>query len=98
MDYLTVGDKRILDIHKLEELCHDVYENAIIYKERTKTWNDKRIVRKEFNVGDHVLLFNSRLRLFPGKLHSRWTGPYKVTKVMNSGVVKIQNHRVVPSL
>lgn len=50
MDYLTAGDKRILDIHRLEELHLDAYENAIIYKERTKAWHEKRIARKEFKV------------------------------------------------
>lgn len=36
MDYATPGEKRVLDIHELEELRLDVYENAKIYKERTK--------------------------------------------------------------
>jgi transposase InsO family protein len=61
LDYLASGEKRILDIHKLEELRQNAYENAIIYKERTKAWHDKRIVKKDFNVGDSILLFNSRL-------------------------------------
>lgn len=96
MDYLTAGDKRILDIHRLEELYRDAYENAIVYKESTKVRHDKRIAIKELNIGDHVLLFNSRLRLFPCKLHSRWTGPYEVMKVMKSGVVEIQNQSCNP--
>ena len=61
LDYLAAGEKRILDIHKLEELRLNAYENAIIYKERTKIWHDKRIIKKDFNIGDLVLLFNSRL-------------------------------------
>lgn len=91
MDYLTAADKCILDIHKLDELRRDAYENAIIYKERTKPWHDKKIARREFNVGGPVLLFNSRLHIFPGKSRSRWSGPFEVTKVMQSGVVKIRN-------
>jgi hypothetical protein len=59
LDYLASGEKRILDIHKLEELRQNAYENAIIYKERTKAWHDKRIVKKYFNIGDFVLLFDS---------------------------------------
>ena len=46
MDYLAASDKRILDIHRLEELCRDAYENAIIYKERSKACHDKRIIKK----------------------------------------------------
>jgi hypothetical protein len=96
LDYLTAGEKRILDIHKLEELRQSAYENAKIYKERTKAWHDKRIVKKDFNIGDLVLLFNSRLRLFPGKLRSRWTGPFKVSKIMRSGAVEIKNETYRP--
>lgn len=48
MDYEVVGSKRILDIHELEELRLDAYQNAQIYKERTKKWHDKRITRREF--------------------------------------------------
>lgn len=46
MDYLAASDKRILDIHRLEELRRDSYENAIIYKERSKACHDKRIIKK----------------------------------------------------
>ncbi|XP_050915726.1 uncharacterized protein LOC127130803 [Lathyrus oleraceus] len=46
------GEKRILDIHELEELRLDVYENSRIYKERTKKWHDNCILRKEFKAGD----------------------------------------------
>lgn len=70
MDCLEAGNKRLLDIQELEELQCDAYENTIIYKERTKAWHDKRITRKEFRIGDIVLLFNSRLR-------SRWNEPFE---------------------
>ena len=50
-------------------------------KEKTKAWHDKHITKKEFEAGQQVLLFNSRLKLFPGKLKSRWSGPFTVTKV-----------------
>ena len=89
-NYTAAGEKRILDIHELEELRLDAYENARIYKERTKKWHDKRIAKREFNEGDIVLLFNSRLKLFPGKLRSRWSGPFEVIKVLQSGAVEIR--------
>ena len=79
-----------MDIHELEELRLDAYENARIYKERTKKWHDKRIAKREFNEGDIVLLFNSQLKLFPGKLRSRWSGPFEVVKVLQSGAVEIR--------
>ncbi|XP_039685657.1 uncharacterized protein [Medicago truncatula] len=89
MNHSEAGEKRMLDLHELEELRLDAYENALIYKERTKKWHDRRIIRREFNEGEVVLLFNSRLRLFPGKLRSRWSGPFEVTKVNQSGAIEV---------
>ena len=36
-------------------------------------------------------MFHSRLKLFPGKLRSRWTGPFVVTNVFPHGAVEIQS-------
>ena len=54
---------------------------------------DKRIQKREFNVGDYVLLFNSRLRFFAGKLLSKWEGPYVIEEVYHSGAIKINNFK-----
>ncbi|XP_058766837.1 uncharacterized protein LOC131640463 [Vicia villosa] len=90
LSYTAAGERRLLDINELEEIRLDAYENARIYKERTKKWHDKHISRKEFNEGYVVLLFNSRLKLFPGKLRSRWSDPFEVTKVFPSSTVDIK--------
>ena len=66
---------------ELEELRNDAYENAKLYKARTKAFHDKHIIRKVFEPDQKVWLFNSRLHLFPGKLRSRWDGPYIVREV-----------------
>ncbi|CAM9002803.1 unnamed protein product [Rhodiola kirilowii] len=89
MDMKAAGEKRILQLHELDEIRLDSYENARIYKERTKKWHDKRIVRREFNEGERVLLYNSRLRLFPGKLRTKWSGPYTVERAHPDGHVEI---------
>ncbi|CAM8880444.1 unnamed protein product [Rhodiola kirilowii] len=89
----TAGEKRLLDLNELDEIRLDSYENAKIYKQKQKKWHDKKILRKEFKEGDQVLLFNSRLRLFPGKLKSRWTGPFKIQKVFEDGHVTLFNSR-----
>ena len=65
------GEKRILQLSELEEFCNEAYKNGKIYREKTEAWHDKHIVRKEFEPGKRVLLFNSRLKLFQGKLKSR---------------------------
>ena len=79
MDNKVAGEKRMLQISDLVEFHNDAYENARIYKEKTKAWHDKHIISKELEAGQRVLLFNSRLKLFPGKLKSWWSGPFTVT-------------------
>ncbi|GJY55258.1 reverse transcriptase domain-containing protein [Tanacetum coccineum] len=39
--------------------------------------------------GDKILLFNSRLRLFPGKLKSIWYRPFSVSKDMKNGAIEL---------
>ncbi|GKV46874.1 hypothetical protein SLEP1_g53835 [Rubroshorea leprosula] len=87
----AAGETRLLQLNEMDEFRHEAYENAKIYKERTKKWHDKHILKREFAVGDKVLLYNSRLRLFPGKLRSRWSGPFMVTRIFPYGVVKVSH-------
>ena len=49
------------------------------------------IQKRQFNVGDYVLLFNSHLRFFAGKLLSKWEGPYVTEEVYRSGAIKINS-------
>ena len=58
--------------------------------ERTKRFHDRRINEKVIVPGTQVLLFNSRLRLFPGKLKSKWSGPFKVLEVFPYGGVELE--------
>jgi hypothetical protein len=87
------GSHRRLQLSELEELRLESYENAKIYKAKTKASHDKLIHRKSFEPGQKVWLFNSRLRLFPGKLRSRWDGPYVVIQVFPHGAVEIHDPR-----
>lgn len=85
------GKSRKLQLQELEEMRLEAYENSRIYKEKTKLFHDKMISRKQFEVGQKVLLYNSRLKLMPGKLRSRWIGPFVVTKVFSYGAVEIKS-------
>ena len=76
---------------KLEEIRNDAYQNEKIYKERMKVFHDKSINRKSFEPGQKVLMYNSRLHLFPGKLRSRWTGPFYVKTVFPYGAVEVED-------
>ena len=81
----------MLQLHELEEFQNQVYENAKIYKDQTKKWHDRRIQRKEFWEGQLVLLYNSWLKLFPGKLRSKWSGPFVIHKVFPHGAIELKN-------
>ena len=79
-------------MNELEELRNEAYDNAIIYKDKTKKWHDQKILRKEFIVGEQVLLYNFRLKLFLGKLKSRWSGPYTVVTSTSFGAVTLKTN------
>ena len=87
-DFKMAREERLLQLNELEELGNEAY--ARIYKDKTKKWHDQRILRKDFIEGDQVLLYNSRLRLFPGKLKSKWSGPYTVIASTTFGTVTLK--------
>ena len=89
-DFLDAKEKRLLQLNELEELRNEAYDNAMIYKDKTKKWNDHRIMRKEFKVLKLVLLYNSKLILYPRKLRSRWSGLYTVIVATPFGVVTLR--------
>ncbi|GJY47703.1 reverse transcriptase domain-containing protein [Tanacetum coccineum] len=111
----TVGENRASWSDKLDDalwafrtgslaIYLSTYENSLIYKERTKKLHDSKIKNRIFNVGDRVLLFNSRLKIFSRKLKTRWSGPFTITKVFPYGTIelsqpdglnfKVNGHRV----
>ena len=92
MDLKAAGEHRQLQLSEREELRFDAYESSRVYKEQSKKWHDHHILPRDFRVGDKVLLFNSRLKLFPGKLRSRWSGPFEVVEVTPYGSFKIRGN------
>nr|GEY16150.1 reverse transcriptase domain-containing protein [Tanacetum cinerariifolium] len=88
-DLAVLGDHWKVQLNKLNELRDHTYENSLIYKEKTKRIHDFKIKNRVFNVGDRVLLFNSRLKIFLGKLKTRWCGPFTITKVFPYGTVEL---------
>nr|GEY47422.1 reverse transcriptase domain-containing protein [Tanacetum cinerariifolium] len=88
-DLKTAGDHQKLQLNELSELRDQTYENSLIYKERTKKLHDDKIKNRIFNVGDQVLLFNSILKIFLGKLKSRWSGPFTISEIYPYGTAKL---------
>ncbi|XP_076889997.1 uncharacterized protein LOC143540931 [Bidens hawaiensis] len=99
VDLTEAARKRYFQIHELEELRDAAYSRSLNIKEKTKALHDRRLKGgKEFKKGDKVLLFNSRLKLFAGKLRLKWTGPYLVKEVFlypdNGTSWKVNGHRL----
>ncbi|GKD64226.1 reverse transcriptase domain-containing protein [Tanacetum coccineum] len=106
-DLKTAGDHRKLqlnELNELNELRDQAYKNSLIYKERTKKLHDSKIKNRIFNIGDLVLLFNARLKIFSKKLKTCWSGPFTITKGFPYGTIelsqpngpnfKVNGHRV----
>ena len=93
LDMGRAGLKRLLDINELEELRNDAYFSSRIAKDKLKKWHDQLIARKNFKQGDQVLLYDSKLHLFPGKLKSRWTGPFTIQEVYLNISVDLLNSK-----
>ncbi|KAL6349839.1 hypothetical protein AAG906_001726 [Vitis piasezkii] len=91
MDLIRAGAKRCLDLNEMEELRNDAYINSKVAKQKMKRWHDQLISNKEFRKGQRVLLYDSRLHIFPGKLKSRWIGPFIIHQVHLNGVVELLN-------
>ncbi|GKB48195.1 reverse transcriptase domain-containing protein [Tanacetum coccineum] len=88
-DLKTADDHRKVQMNELNKLRDQAYENSLIYKEKTKKIHDAKIKNQEFHVGDRVLLFDSRLKIFSSKLKSRWSGPFTVSEVFPYGTVEL---------
>ena len=87
----VVGEKRLLQLNELDKIKFQAYKNAKLFKEQTKKWHDIHILKKVFKVGNFVLLFNSRLWLFLGKLKSRWSSSFQVVRVFPYGALELMN-------
>ncbi|QHO23825.1 uncharacterized protein DS421_12g366880 [Arachis hypogaea] len=78
-DEQAAGEKRLMQLNELEEFRNQAY--------------DQKIARRKFTEGQKVLLYNSRLKFFPGKLKSRWSGPFTILKVFSYGHVELMEDK-----
>nr|XP_016513107.1 PREDICTED: uncharacterized protein LOC107830142 [Nicotiana tabacum] len=89
LDWAEAVNLGLTQLNEMEEFRFHAYESAVVYKERIKSVHDKKIFKREFKSSDLVLLFNSRLKLFSGKLKSKWSSPFKVVNVSPFGAVEL---------
>lgn len=78
------GDHRKFQLKRLKKIHNDAYQKEKIYK-KIKKFYDKIISKKEFKVGQKILLYHSQICLFSGKLNSFWIGPIVFTNIFHHG-------------
>ncbi|XP_057744897.1 uncharacterized protein LOC130962742 [Arachis stenosperma] len=84
LDSTAASEKRVLQLQEMEEFRSQAYE-----KKKAKKRHDLNLAARSFKEGQYVLIYNSRLKLFPEKLKSKWSGPFIVTKVSPYGHIEI---------
>ena len=90
-DFKLAGEKRLFDISSLDEWRTQAYENAKLFKEKVKRWHDRRIQKREFKVGEYVLLYNSHLDSLQENSSQNGKAHMLLRRVYRSGAIKINN-------
>ena len=100
MDDPTMLNERLMKILELEEDRFIAGFQQQVHKAREKAWHDRHIKKKQFQIGDLVLLYDSKFMKFPGKFKTHWNGSYIVQKVTDGGAVQLAklNGEILPSM
>ncbi|XP_004515956.1 uncharacterized protein [Cicer arietinum] len=88
------GLERKLQLHQLEKLTLEAYDNSQIINEKNKHFHDKMISMKEFSIDQKVLLFNFHLKIMAGKLRYKWIDPFVVTNTYPHDAVEIKSGNI----
>ncbi|XP_070009697.1 uncharacterized protein [Nicotiana sylvestris] len=87
----VAANLRVSQLNELDEFQYHAYTSSSLYKEKMKYLHDKYIHNKEFKEGDLVLLLNSRLTIFTGKLKSKWSEPFEVVNIAPFGALDLKS-------
>ncbi|XP_047251465.1 uncharacterized protein LOC107879027 [Capsicum annuum] len=96
LEWKDAAKSRLNNINELDEFLLWAYESSALYKEKIKLHHDHKMKKKVFNKGDEVLLYNSKLHLFPGNLRSWWYGPFTVIRVYPYGSLEFKRYGEPP--
>ncbi|XP_070026066.1 uncharacterized protein [Nicotiana sylvestris] len=91
LEWDVAANLRVAHLNELYEFRYHAYTSSSLYKEKVKYLHDKYIHNNEFKECDLVLLFNFRLRMFPGKLKLKWSGPIEVVNVTPFSALDLKN-------
>jgi hypothetical protein len=90
MDLSDAQQQRITQLNELDEIRQDDIQHTTIIQQQRMKWHDKFIRKKKFKPGDWALLFDSKFKIFKGKLSTHWLGPYEIETIFYNGSVKIK--------
>ncbi|XP_019420643.1 PREDICTED: uncharacterized protein LOC109330821 [Lupinus angustifolius] len=91
LDPEAASDQMKLQLQHLEEMMLIAYESSKLYKEKVKLYHDWKLRQKDFRVGQNVMLFNSQMKLFLGKLRTKWSRPFLIKEVISHGAIELQD-------
>ncbi|XP_060170442.1 uncharacterized protein LOC132601364 [Lycium barbarum] len=91
MHWDEAAELQLFQMNEMEEFRYHSYESAALYKEKMKHYHDVKLLKRDFQPSDSVLLFNSRLKLFPSKLKSKWSGPFTLVSVSPNGSMELKS-------
>eukprot|EP00253_Pinus_taeda_P035512 PITA_35512 len=106
LDLSEAQINRLQQINELDEIRLSTLQNTALIQQKRAKWLDALIKNKVFHEVDWALLYDSRFQDFPGKLQTRWLGPYEIQKVHDNGTLtlttiddsgyafKVNGHRV----
>ena len=80
----------MMQINELDEVKQDALQHTTMVQQQITKWHDKFIKKKEFQVGDWALLFDSKFKDFKGKFTTHQLGPYQIQEVFDNGFVRIK--------
>eukprot|EP00253_Pinus_taeda_P006581 PITA_06581 len=89
LDLSEAQINRLQQVNELEENRLSALQNTALIQQQRAKWHDALIKNKVFHEGDWALLYDSRFQDFPGKLQTRWLGPYEIQKVHDNGTLTL---------
>nr|XP_009770836.1 PREDICTED: uncharacterized protein LOC104221457 [Nicotiana sylvestris] len=92
LEWDVAANLRVEQLNVPDEFRFHAYSSSSLYKDKMKNLHDKYIQNKEFKEGDFVLIFNSRLQMFLGKVKLKWSGPFEVVHVTPFGALDLKTN------
>ena len=89
LDLSEAQINRLQQINELDEIRLSALQNTALIQQQRAKWHDALIKNKVFHEGDWALLYDSWFQDFPGKLQTRWLGPYEIQKVHDNGTLTL---------